>query len=172
MNELLQTVIFLVRHGETDFAYVGDKDIDARRVLTEKGHHQCHKNGEYLADFAPVAIYASPLKRTIQSAEEIKRGAKVSCKIVPENDLYEIYDNASWESIKTRLPALFEKIIEAHAGSHVICVSHLDVIEGVLKALGATDKERDSSCQMGEMYRLVFAGKRFVQATKLTPAKY
>jgi len=169
MKEPLQTVVFLVRHGETDFAYVSDKNIDATRVLTEKGISQCQRNGQYLADFAPVAIYASPLKRTVQSAQEIKRSTGMTAKVITDDNLLEVYDNARWEAVNKNIPAFFEEIIDKHAGSQVICVTHLDVAVGALRALGAARMEIASICQMGEMYRLVFAGKTFVQATKLMP---
>jgi broad specificity phosphatase PhoE len=165
--EKQQTIIFLARHGETDFAYVSDPEIDAARVLTKRGIEQSQENGRYLRDFAPVAIYSSPLKRTLQTAHEIVRAAEMTTDVKAERDLLEIYDNDSWLSIKTRLPKLFEKIVSEHSGHQVVCVTHLDVIQGVLKALGATPSEAGSLCQMGEMYRLVFAGKVFVQATKL-----
>jgi broad specificity phosphatase PhoE len=167
MTEDLQTVVFLVRHGETDFAYVSDAEIDGKRVLTDRGRQQCRSNGEYLRGFGPVAIYASPLIRTVQSAGEIKDAAMIPGKVVTDADLYEIYDNTSWESIKTRLPRFFEKLINQHPGQHIVGVSHQDVIEGALRALGATAEEMAFPCRMGEMYRLVFAGKTFVQATKL-----
>lgn len=166
-----QTVIFLVRHGETDFAYINDPKIDDNRKLTEKGKEQSKKNGEYLNAFSPTAILSSPMHRTVETSEIMRKYADVSKKIVVENELHEIYNNASWHSIETRIPELFEKIIKKHSGEHVICVSHQDVIEGALRALKVTSAEAELPCQMGQIYRLVFAGKKFVQVTKLDPSK-
>lgn len=166
-----QTVIFLVRHGETDLPYINDQRIDDNRRLTKKGKEQSKKNGEYLSAFSPSIIFSSPMQRTIETSEIIKTSAGASKKIVIEKELHEIYDNASWYSIETRIPELFERIIKKHSGEHIICVSHQDVIEGTLKALNVTSDEADLPCQMGQIYRLVFAGNRFVQVNKLDPSK-
>jgi len=168
MSEKLQTVIFLVRHGETDFAYVNDPSVDKERVLTKKGMEQSKNNGQYLADFGPIAVYSSPLKRTVQTAEIICQQAGVELAVQVNPELLEIYDDQSWQSIATRLPKLFRKLISQHAGKQVVCVTHQDVIEGALGALKVTSEEADFPCRVGEMYRTVFAGEEFVQATKIT----
>ena len=166
-----QTIIFLIRHGETDFAYVNDQSIDDNRVLTSNGKEQCRKNGEYLKDFSLSTIYSSPMKRTVETSEIIKKHAEIDADVVVEQELHEIYDNASWQSIGTRIPELFLKFVGKHSGEQIACVSHMDVIENTLRAIGATNEEADFPCQIGQMYRLVFAGKTFVQVTKLDPSK-
>ena len=166
----LQTIIFLVRHGETDFTYVNDPGVDGKRRLNEKGKEQSVKNGQYLNDFSIKVIFSSPMERTLETAKIIKKTANVSNEVVVEKELHEIYDNASWQSVGERVPNFFEKIIVKSPGEQVVCVSHQDVIENTLRALGVTAEEADFPCQMGQMYRLVFAGKKFVQATKLDPS--
>ncbi len=172
MDEKLQTVIFFVRHGQTDFPYSNDPAVDDIRRLTEKGEGQSRKNGEYLLAFQPTAIYSSPLHRTMATAEIIKVAAEIPGEIIIGKDLYEIYDNDSFYSIGKRLPKFFEGIIAKHPGEQIVCVSHQDVIETVLKSFDSADAEAEFPCQMGEMYRMVFAGKTFVQATKLAPANH
>ena len=167
-----QTVIFFVRHGQTDFPYSNDPTVDETRSLTEKGQGQSRKNGEYLRAFAPIAIYSSPLHRTMETAKIIKTAAEIPGEIITGQDLFEIYDNPSYYSIGKRLPVFFAMIIDKHSGEQIVCVSHQDVIETTLRSFNVTNEEAELSCQIGEMYRLVFAGKTFVQATKLTPANH
>ncbi|MEX1123902.1 MAG: phosphoglycerate mutase family protein [Patescibacteria group bacterium] len=172
MSKKLQTVIFLVRHGQTDFPYSNDPTVDDRRRLTEKGQSQSRRNGRYLKAFRPTAIYSSPLHRTIETSSIIKELAEIPGEVITGQDLYEIYDNDSFYSIGKCLPKFFQSIIAKHAGEQVVCVSHQDVIETVLRSYDVSEQEAEFPCLMGEMYRLVFAGDVFVQATKLTPANH
>lgn len=170
MSEQLQTVIFFIRHGETDLPYSTDPKVDSLRILTERGVRQSLENGQYLEQFDISAIFSSPLKRTMSTAEAVKQGSGFSGEIMPEPELLEIYDQRSFDSVKTRIPNLFRRLINDYHGKHIACVSHQEVIETTLEALGVINKEANFPCGMGEMYRLVFAGETFVQATKLTPA--
>lgn len=172
MSNNHQTVIFFVRHGQTDFPYSNDPTVDDIRRLTEKGESQSRKNGEYLRSFQPAAIYSSSLRRTMETAEIIKTAAEIPAEIIIGKDLFEIYDNASFYSVGTRLTKFFTNLINNHPGEQIVCVSHQDVIETLLRSLDVSDEEAQFPCEMGELYRLVFAGKTFVQATKLTPANH
>jgi len=166
----LQTVIFFCRHGLTDKPYSSDPEIDAERVLTQVGKKQLQEVGKYIRPFAPVAIYASPRKRAIESAEEIKKFGEIDSEIITSDELIEIYTDAQYEALSVTIPSYFQKLVELHRGHHIVCASHQDVIEGGLRALGASDEEADFPCNMGQMYRVVYAGDTFVQAVKLDPA--
>lgn len=170
MNQLQQTVIFFVRHGLTDQPYSLNPEIDAKRVLTEQGKKQIAKVGEYLRAFAPTAIYSSPLKRTLETAEIIRSKAEIAAKIESKNELLEIYSDSDYQALSQKIPALMNQLATKHPGEHIVCTSHQDVIEGGLKALGVEAEEADFPCLMAQLYRLVFAGNTFVEATKLDPA--
>lgn len=169
MNSL-QTVIFFCRHGLTDKPYSSDPEIDAERVLTELGKRQLQEVGKYVKPFAPVAIYASPRKRVIESAEEVKKFGEIDNQIITKQELLEIYTDAEYEALTLTIPKLFQELVALHQGSHIVCVSHQDVIEGGLRALGVSDQEASFPCKMGQMYRVVYAGNTFAQAVKLDPA--
>ena len=66
------TRVILVRHGRSTYneqhRYQGNGD-DA--ILTEKGRNSAHHTGLALKDLTIDAIYASPLKRTQQTANEV-----------------------------------------------------------------------------------------------------
>src|SRR3989344_7601433 len=69
----LQTVVFLVRHGETDHFYSVDESIDKQRQLTGRGRAQATVVGKYLAQFMPEIIYSSPLERCRETAALIAK---------------------------------------------------------------------------------------------------
>ena len=70
----MTTTLLIVRHGQTAWnkvvRYRGIIDLP----LNELGHRQAEAVGQLIArDYAPSAIYASPLQRAIQTAEPIAR---------------------------------------------------------------------------------------------------
>lgn len=167
----LQTVIFLVRHGQTDLPYVADPELDDQRQLTKEGRAQLKKVGEYLKSFAPSVIFSSPRQRTIESAEIIKQITKTTSKVVIAVELLEIYNTASYVATERTVPDFLVSLVKKHAGAQIVCVSHMDVIEGALRGFKVTADEAKLPCGMADVYRLVFAGETFVECTKLQPAK-
>lgn len=164
-----QTVIFLVRHGQTDFLYSRDSVLDAKRVLTKEGILQCQKVGEYLAEFSPQTILASPLERTMQSANAIAKQCQ-EIAVTPEPRLLEVYSNERIEQIEKDLPVLLTELTKQYAGGQVVLVTHMDVILYTLRALGVSQAEVSFEAAMAGVYRLVFVDEVFVEVTYLTPA--
>lgn len=169
MEESLQTVIFFCRHGQTDRPYSSDPQIDAERMLTDEGRKQIQSAGEYVKAFEPAAIYCSPRKRTIETAEIIKKFGEIDGELELRDELLEIYTDAQYEDLAVTIPKLFQELISKHRGKHIVCASHQDVIEGCLRALGVSDEEAQFPCGVGHLYRIVYAGDQFVQAVKYTP---
>lgn len=165
-----QTVIFLVRHGLTDRPYSPESVTDNLRVLTKQGRSQLRKVGEYLAQFMPVAIYTSSRKRAIESSELIAAAIDPAPPIEERAELMEIYSNDDYRALEHRIPRFFAELVAKHAGEQIVCVSHQDVIQGGLDAFQLTDPEKDFPCEMGELYRLVFAGPVLVECQKAKPA--
>lgn len=165
-----QTVIFMVRHGQTDTVYVADERLDDVRVLTEEGRAQLQKVGEYLAAFMPKVIFTSPRQRTVESAEIIQQFAQAKEGIIQDKALYEIYTASQFAETAVDLPAWLRNVASKYAGEQVVCVSHQDAIEQALRGLGVSSDEAQFPCQMAAVYRLVFAGDTFVECSKLNPA--
>ncbi|HSQ27579.1 MAG TPA: histidine phosphatase family protein [Anaerolineales bacterium] len=66
--------VYLVRHGENPANLT--KEFSCRKVdypLTEKGQLQARQTGSYFSAKNIQAIYTSPLKRTVESAEIISK---------------------------------------------------------------------------------------------------
>ncbi len=77
------TEIILVRHGETEWnvseVFRGRIDIE----LNETGRRQAELLAEYLSGFKLDAIYSSPLRRALATAEMIARYHKLGIEITP-----------------------------------------------------------------------------------------
>jgi len=77
------TTIILVRHGETEWnvaeIFRGRIDVD----LNETGIKQAELLAEYLSDLKINAIYSSPLKRALKTAETIAGCHKLNVEIAP-----------------------------------------------------------------------------------------
>ncbi len=77
------TAIILARHGETEWnvaeVFRGRIDIE----LNQTGMKQAELLAEYLSDAEIDAIYSSPLKRALKTAEVIASYHKLNVEIVP-----------------------------------------------------------------------------------------
>jgi broad specificity phosphatase PhoE len=90
--------IWFVRHAESEanvqriYANTGDSF-----PLTERGFEQVKALASQLSAFNISAVYASPLLRAVQTAEEIGRLKKIEVKIAPELAEYHmgIYEGTS-----------------------------------------------------------------------------
>ncbi|MCR4277575.1 MAG: histidine phosphatase family protein [Candidatus Berkelbacteria bacterium] len=170
MAEHLQTIIFMVRHGQTDSAYSREAGIDSQRQLTDTGVQQSVALGRYLAAFAPSAIYSSPLDRCIDTAAAIKTEVGLDDKIVITKQLQEIYSSEPRQEAGERGESIFQTVLQTHRGEQVVAVTHQYII-GYIVADFLGVGFRDVPCEFADVYRLVFADKTLVEATRLQPAK-
>jgi len=89
--------LFLIRHGQTvwnlEGRYQGDKDTD----LTSVGIRQAELAAKYLSRVNFSCIYASPLRRTLDTASIIAKDKNV--KILVRENLKEI-NFGKWEGMK------------------------------------------------------------------------
>ncbi|PRP80022.1 phosphoglycerate mutase [Planoprotostelium fungivorum] len=93
-----KTRVYLVRHGSTAAAKEDRFSGSTDALLADDGIEQAKLLGERLKDDVITAVYASPMKRTIKTAELITTHHKLEIKLAP--GLKEI-DHGSWEG-KTR----------------------------------------------------------------------
>jgi broad specificity phosphatase PhoE len=91
------TRLFLVRHGATSHSaedrFAGSTDID----LSDEGREQARRLAQRLADDRVRAVYASPLRRTVDTATIL--GAPHGLKPVPRDALREI-SHGRWEGLR------------------------------------------------------------------------
>lgn len=172
MPEKLQTIVFLVRHGETDSGYSQQAGIDSQRQLTDVGREQSVAVGRYLAAFQPVAVYSSPLDRCQETAKIIQSEISPPPPIILNKALFEVYSAVPKirHEVGERGETIFTTILAAHKGEQVVAVTHQYII-GYIVADFLKIEYRDLPCEFADVYRLVFAGNILVEAMRLQPAK-
>ncbi len=93
----MTTRLFLVRHGATTHStedrFAGASDVD----LSPAGREQVEHLARRLSDDQLAAVYASPLKRTMETAAIIARPHRLTP--VPQDGLREI-DHGRWEGMR------------------------------------------------------------------------
>jgi len=110
------TRIVLVRHGQTvwnrEHRFRGQTDVE----LDELGLKQAEATGHYVAARWPVvAVYASPLRRTMQTAEAIARAQGLAAQ--PSYGLLDIsfgeWQGQQADEVARRYPDLYRAWLEA-----------------------------------------------------------
>ena len=104
-------VLYLVRHGRSDFDWTGERFASARGdqwdpPLSEEGRRQAELLARRLSvmDLEPFVLFSSPLRRAAETARVFADLAKVDVSY--EDDLAEAHIGA-WEGVP------FEEIIES-----------------------------------------------------------
>ena len=80
--------IFLVRHGETQWNKLGKFQGQVDVALNQRGLAQARDAARAALAWRPAALYSSPLRRTMQVAEEVSR--KVGLPVTVDPRLMEL----------------------------------------------------------------------------------
>ncbi|HXV58536.1 MAG TPA: histidine phosphatase family protein [Gaiellaceae bacterium] len=105
------TVVYLARHGQSDWNAEARWQGHADRPLTDLGRRQARELAERLADVELAAVYSSDLERARATAAAVARPRGLSVVTLPE--LREI-DVGSWsgltrEEAEARFPDAFRR---------------------------------------------------------------
>ncbi len=108
-----QKVIFLIRHGNTEFnekkLFRGHFDVP----LDSTGIEQAEKTGKFLKDIKLDIIYSSPLSRAYKTAEIIKKYQKSDMEIIREDGFIDLnfgdWEGKGYDEAKLLYPEIFEK---------------------------------------------------------------
>ena len=80
-------VLLMVRHAERPHIDHDDPTFGAALPITENGRRAAEAYGARLSEFASAAqFYASPLRRTVLTAEAIARGMGLAAPCIPTDD--------------------------------------------------------------------------------------
>jgi broad specificity phosphatase PhoE len=98
-------VIYLIRHGQTEWndqnIFRGQKDI----ALSGTGKSQAYQTGKYLADRDVKKIYTSPLTRAVETSSIIAE--QLGCGVSVLQDLRDI-DFGDWEGKNQKWVCLYD----------------------------------------------------------------
>ena len=112
------TVFYLARHGESDWNVENRFQGHTDRPLTKLGRAQGQALADELAETALDAVYASPLRRALETAEIVAAPKGLSVVALP--DLREI-DVGGWaglsrDEVEARFPDAFHRWVGGSEG--------------------------------------------------------
>jgi 2,3-bisphosphoglycerate-dependent phosphoglycerate mutase len=118
------TTIWLVRHGDCyeDMAEGPDPPLSAT------GRKQAQRLADRVHRVGPATIYSSPYRRAVETARIIGDDVHEDPRLV-EIDL-ELGEDGAFDfkepatSVVERMRSAIDDIVEAHAGEHVVVVTH------------------------------------------------
>ncbi|TET42574.1 MAG: histidine phosphatase family protein [Dehalococcoidia bacterium] len=140
------TEIILARHGETEWnvgeIYRGRVDIN----LDEVGLKQAESLGKYLTDLKLDAVYSSPLRRALDTANIIARCQKVDVTV--SNGLID-FDYGEWqglpdEEVRKLYPALYD---QWHTNPHLVKMPNGESLADVRERAVAAVNDVISKCK-------------------------
>jgi broad specificity phosphatase PhoE len=155
----MDTLIYLIRHGVTDWNYAGRVQGRSDIPLAPEGERQAEAAAERLAGEPCDAIYSSPLRRAYQTAQIISRriGHRhviTDSRLVERDmgeaegmldvDLPRLWPGVPWnripgmepvERLAARAHDALREIAARHPGGRVICVTHGGLISTFLRSL-------------------------------------
>lgn len=98
-------IAYLLRHGATDCNSANPPILQGRASdgpLSQLGQHQAECAARCLSTQPLAAVYSSPLKRAVETAERIARPHKLAVQLVP--DIIEVnvgdWEHRSWLEIR------------------------------------------------------------------------
>jgi len=95
----LTTRLFLIRHAETTLTvedrFAGSSDV----LLSDHGREQVQRLAHRLEEFRPAAIYASPMKRTVETAEILAAHHRSPTVPVHTDPRLREIDHGRWEGL-------------------------------------------------------------------------
>ena len=124
-----KTVIYIIRHGESEAnqrdAFLGHTDLD----LTEKGRIQAENTARYLSDVHFDAIYSSDLSRAFHTAEYTAR--EKGLEIIKNKGVREInagvWENVTFSELEAEYPTEYGTWVKDLP--HARCVGGESVVE-------------------------------------------
>jgi broad specificity phosphatase PhoE len=146
-----ECLLYLVRHGATDNNEAKPPKLQGRRSdpgLSVRGRGQAARTGDWLLGQGIEAVYASPLLRAQQTANEIAKPSGLTVTTI--DGLVEVdvgcWEGMAWEDIEARDPEAF-RLFMADASMHPYLEGEnlttvLDRVTPVLRELMAANLGR------------------------------
>ena len=106
--------LYIIRHAESEWNPIGRYQGLLDPELSERGKAQAKRLGEHFQSIELHAIYSSPLKRTLQTAQEVAKAKGL--EIIEDRRIIEI-DHGVWsgllvEEVQKRFPEQFRQWLE------------------------------------------------------------
>jgi len=126
------TEIWLIRHGDCYEGMAEGPDP----ALSPTGRRQAEKLAERLSHVEHVAVYCSPARRAIETAQLIDPEARIDGRLIEMTfelgDHGQIVFTEEPADVVARMTAAIDEIAAAHPGGRVIVVGHAGAIVNYL----------------------------------------
>jgi broad specificity phosphatase PhoE len=104
-----QCIVYLIRHGATQHNDANPPLLQGRGIdlgLSETGRQQARKTAAFLSHYSLDAVYASPLKRAVETADFVARAHQLAVQIIPEFIEADVgaWEGRSWDEISKTEP--------------------------------------------------------------------
>ena len=116
------TEVWLVRHGD---CYEGIRDEDP--PLSPQGQAQARRLAERIRRLRVEAVYASPMRRALETANAITADVHVDERLVEVHTELEdgyVHPAEAPDAVLERMTAAIREAAGAHAGGRVVMVGH------------------------------------------------
>ncbi|MFC4618846.1 histidine phosphatase family protein [Camelliibacillus cellulosilyticus] len=161
----METEIWLVRHGETEWNRLGKIQGIEDIALNETGIEQAKKVADYLQDEYFSAIISSPLQRALKTAEMIQAFNASHPPLVTDHDVVERHYGRlsgipykelkrykamedqgieTLEALKRRALNVLDRVVKRYNGEKLCIVSHGGFIKTMLASATDNNKPRSS----------------------------
>ncbi len=126
------TEIWLIRHGD---AYDGLVDT-ADPPLSARGREQAERLAERIRHAKPTAVYSSPYRRALETAQYLSEDARIDKRLVEV--ALEIDEDGTLDfkeapdSVVTRMRAAIADMVTEHSGQRIVVISHAAAIVACL----------------------------------------
>lgn len=135
--------IYLIRHGCTEFNRLGrPKGAEINVELNNLGIQQAIKTGHFLKHLSFDCMYASPMIRTVQTANIIKEIIEFKGDIIYDDLLIE----RKKESIQTLSDRCMKFMMKILNSQKIIIVGHCSMITCLLRTLFKTSIPYGDNC--------------------------
>jgi len=184
-NEQLSvpTIIYLIRHGETDWNVLGKLQGQEDVELSASGRKQASELARYFETEPWDVLVSSPLKRAYETARIVTNNISVPAILVvnelversygdaegllPEERLLQFPDGIvpgqeDFEHLRVRALAAINKIATDFHGKKILVVSHGGVIYTILYSLlGAEFKNSKTILKNGSINKLILENNKW-----------
>src|SRR5215510_14026446 len=124
------TEVWLVRHGDCYDGVMGEDP-----PLSPRGREQARRLADRLSRVRHDAVYSSPLRRALETAQAISQDIRVDDRLVEvhtELDDGHVHPAETPDRVLARMRAAVDGAVAAHPGGRVIMVGHGVAILGHL----------------------------------------
>ena len=117
-----QTTLYLIRHGATPENEKRPRILQGNGIdnaLSATGREQARQVGDYLRTFSIDAIFSSPLRRAVETAEAVASQHDLNVQTIDQIHEVDVgqWQSLDWSTIQREFPEAYERYMQ-DSGQH------------------------------------------------------